>query len=195
VDSDALEIIIGAEAVVTVRVNSVVKTRVPKDYRIAQLDTKLRKERTRLEAKIQSDARRAGVPTPIIKAVDGFSITMEHISGPPVMGAMSDTVAEEIGAALCALHAAGIVHGDPTTRNMILSGGRIYLIDFGLSSYDRSLEARGVDVHVFFQTLKATEERYSALRDAFLAGYSRNCKDAPLILEKVNEIRERGRYL
>ncbi len=185
----------GAEAVVALRGHSVVKKRIPKDYRIAELDTKLRRERTRLEAKIQSDARRAGVPTPILEAIDSFSITMERIEGPPVSSVMSEAIAEDIGAVLCALHSAGIVHGDPTTRNMILSAGKVYMIDFGLSSYDRSLEARGVDVHVFFQTLQATDDRFPALRDAFLAGYARNCSNAALILEKVNEIKERGRYL
>jgi len=195
VDRDTLEVVTGAEAVVALRGHSVVKKRIPKDYRIAELDTKLRKERTRLEAKIQSDARRAGVPTPIIEAIDSFSITMERIEGPSVSSVMSEAVAENIGVVLCALHSAGIVHGDPTTRNMILSAGKVYLIDFGLSSYDRSLEARGVDVHVFFQTLQATDDRFPALKDAFLAGYARNCANAALILEKVNEIKERGRYL
>jgi len=195
VDRDTLKVVTGAEAVVALRGHSVVKKRIPKDYRIAELDTKLRKERTRLEAKIQSDARRAGVPTPIIEAIDSFSITMERIEGPSVSSVMSEAVAENIGVVLCALHSAGIVHGDPTTRNMILSAGKVYLIDFGLSSYDRSLEARGVDVHVFFQTLQATDDRFPALKDAFLAGYARNCSNAALILEKVNEIKERGRYL
>ena len=194
-DRDTLKVVTGAEAVVALRGHSVVKKRIPKDYRIAELDTKLRKERTRLEAKIQSDARRAGVPTPIIEAIDSFSITMERIEGPSVSSVMSEAVAENIGVVLCALHSAGIVHGDPTTRNMILSAGKVYLIDFGLSSYDRSLEARGVDVHVFFQTLQATDDRFPALKDAFLAGYARNCSNAALILEKVNEIKERGRYL
>jgi Kae1-associated kinase Bud32 len=195
VDRHKPEVITGAEAVVTLRSHSVVKTRVRKDYRIPELDTKLRKERTRLEAKIQSDARRAGVPTPIIEAVDGFSITMERIEGLPVSSSMNEAVAEEIGEVLCALHSAGIVHGDPTTRNMILSARRVYLIDFGLSSYDRSLEARGVDVHVFFQTLQATDERFDTLKGAFVSGYARNCLDSALILKKVNEIKERGRYL
>lgn len=194
-DRDTVGVVRGAEAVVAVCGHSVVKKRIPKDYRITELDTKLRRERTRLEARIQSDARRAGVPTPIIEAVDAFSITMERIEGPSVNTVLDEALAEDIGAMLCALHSAGIVHGDPTTRNMILSAERVYLIDFGLSSYDQSLEARGVDVHVFFQTLEATHDKFPALRDAFLAGYAKKCSNAALILEKVNEIRERGRYL
>ena len=45
-DRDTLEVVKGAEAVVALRGHSVVKQRVPKDYRIVELDTKLRRERT-----------------------------------------------------------------------------------------------------------------------------------------------------
>jgi len=43
--------------------------------------------------------------------------------GAPVDSVMNEAVAEDVGAVLCALHSAGIVHGDPTTRNMILAAG------------------------------------------------------------------------
>jgi Kae1-associated kinase Bud32 len=194
-DRKKLDVVTGAEAVIYLRPRSVIKKRIAKRYRITELDTKLRKERTKLEAKIQCDARRAGVPTPIIRAIEGFSITMERINGPSVRLVMSEPVAEKIGQTLCALHLAGIVHGDPTTRNMILSDERVYLIDFGLSAYDRSLEARGVDVHVFFQTLEASHQNFDSLKKAFLAGYSDKCSDCRQVLEKVKEIKERGRYL
>ncbi len=54
-DRDTLEVVTGAEAVVVLHGHSVVKQRVPKDYRIAEPDTKLRRERNRLEVKIQAD--------------------------------------------------------------------------------------------------------------------------------------------
>ncbi|MDD1725378.1 MAG: Kae1-associated kinase Bud32 [Euryarchaeota archaeon] len=189
------EVVIGAEAVVYIQAHSVVKKRVPKKYRTAELDIKLRKGRTKLEATIQSDARKAGVPTPIIREVNGFDITMERVEGHPVSLFINETIAEQIGEVLCTLHSAGIAHGDPTTRNMIVSNTRIYLIDFGLASYDRSLEARGVDVHVFFQSLEALHEDYRTLKKAFLAGYGKKCRDVEQIMSKVGEIERRGRYL
>jgi Kae1-associated kinase Bud32 len=194
-DQGITEVIIGAEAAVYIRAHSVTKKRVPKKYRTAELDIKLRKERTKNEAKIQSEARKAGVPTPIIQEVDGFDITMERIEGSPVHSVINETIAEQIGEVLCTLHLAGMAHGDPTTRNMIVSHKRIYLIDFGLASYDRSLEARGVDFHVFFQSLEASYEKYRALKKAFLTGYSKKCLDAEQVLSKVEEIKGRGRYL
>ena len=105
------------------------------------------------------------------------------------------TAGDQIGEVLSTLRSVGIAHGDPTTRNMIVSDKRIYLIDFGLASYDRSLEARGVDVHVFFQSLEASHEDYRALKKAFLAGYTKKCRDAEQVLSKVEEIKGRGRYL
>jgi Kae1-associated kinase Bud32 len=195
VDQGVVEVVTGAEAAVYLQAHSVIKKRISKRYRVAELDMKLRKERTKSEAKIQSDARKAGVPTPIIQEIDGFDIIMERIAGQPVGLVINEMIAEQIGEVLCTLHSAGIAHGDPTTRNMIVSGTRVYLIDFGLASYDRSLEARGVDVHVFFQSLEASHENYRELKKAFLAGYTKKCKDAEQILSKVEEIKGRGRYL
>ena len=194
-DQGIIEVVTGAEAAVYIQTHSVIKKRVTKKYRTAELDIKLRKERTKLEAKIQSDARKAGVPTPIIREVNGFDITMERVEGQPVSLVINETIAEQIGEVLCTLHSAGIAHGDPTTRNMIVSNTRIYLIDFGLASYDRSLEARGVDVHVFFQSLEALHENYRALKKAFLAGYGKKCQDVEQVISKVEEIKGRGRYL
>lgn len=194
-DQRMTEVIIGAEAVVDICADTVVKRRVAKRYRATEIDTKLRKERTRLEAKIQSEARRAGVPTPIIQAVEGFEITMERIKGSAVRFAINEIIAEQVGEILCALHRAGIVHGDPTTRNMIFSSGKVFLIDFGLSCYDKSIEARGVDAHVFFQALEASHENFLSLKSAFILGYAKRCPDVHQILDKVQEIKERGRYL
>jgi Kae1-associated kinase Bud32 len=194
-DQRVIERIIGAEAVVDICDDFVLKRRVAKKYRTPEIDAKLRKERTRLEAKIQSEARRAGVPTPIIQAVEGFEITMERIKGSAVRFAISETIAEQVGEMLCALHQAGIVHGDPTTRNMIFSSGKVFLIDFGLACYDTSVEARGVDVHVFFQALEASHENFISIKSAFILGYAKKCPDAQQILDKVHQIKRRGRYL
>jgi TP53 regulating kinase and related kinases len=194
-DQRVIERIIGAEAVVDICDDFVLKRRVVKKYRTTEIDAKLRKERTRLEAKIQSEARRAGVRTPIIQAVEGFEITMERIKGSAVRFAINETIAEQVGEMLCALHQAGIVHGDPTTRNMIFSSGKVFLIDFGLACYDTSVEARGVDVHVFFQALEASHENFISIKSAFILGYAKKCRDAQQILDKVHEIKRRGRYL
>ena len=60
----------GAEAVVSSVIfdgrESVLKERARKNYRVSELDKKLRSQRTRSEAKITGEARRAGIKTAAI---------------------------------------------------------------------------------------------------------------------------------
>src|SRR5580658_1783621 len=49
---------------------AILKDRDPKSYRPKALDERLRKERTRNEARLLADARRAGVRTPLVYDVD-----------------------------------------------------------------------------------------------------------------------------
>lgn len=184
----------GAEAVVEIGENEVVKTRVKKGYRIKELDDRLRSERTRAEAKIMSEARKLGIPTPIIYDVGRFDLVMERIRGDQLKAVISEKNARKAGVLIGRLHAGGIIHGDLTTSNMIVDGEKIYLIDFGLSFWDEMLESRGVDVHVFYQTLVSSHEGHQLLMDAFAAGYRSTFKGADEVLERVREIEYRGRY-
>jgi Kae1-associated kinase Bud32 len=92
---------------------------------------------------------------------------------------MKEVISQELsrdGVLVGRLHKGGLIHGDLTTSNMILKGdageaGAIYLIDFGLSFWDGTLEARGVDVHVYYQTLVSSHENHEALMEAFAEGY------------------------
>jgi len=100
-----------------------------------------------------------------------------------------------VGETVGKLHRGGIVHGDLTTSNMILTRGKICLIDFGLSFYEKIVEAQGVDVHVYFQTLESTHDQPEELMEAFVAGYTRAYPQAEAVLQRVKEIKARGRYL
>jgi len=190
-----MEIGRGAEAVITLEEGVVSKRRLPKGYRRPELDEHLRKERTLREAKITSEARRLGVPTPILKEVSRFELKMEHVVGWKLKSIITPELSEMVGELVGRLHAGGIVHGDLTTSNMIQSGERIYFIDFGLAFYDSSLEAKGVDCHVFFQTLHSTHDQAEELIAAFCVGYKRAYPGADAVLERVQEIKARGRYL
>ncbi len=192
-----------AEAIVEIQDEVVLKTRISKGYRIKEIDERLRRERTRKEARIISEARKKGVPTPIVFDVDDYVITMERIKDPTVRDIFNDEgipldekgrICEKIGEYVGRLHNAGIIHGDLTTSNMILSDEKIYLIDFGLSFFDSSVEARGIDVHVFFQSLRGTHDSHELLEKAFSIGYSRTFEKADEVLERVKVIESRGRY-
>ncbi len=190
-----MEIGRGAEAVLTAENGLVRKRRLAKSYRVADLDERIRAERTLREARITSDARRHGVPTPIISDVSRFDLVMERVDGPRLKDVITPALSEKVGEMVGRLHQAGIIHGDLTTSNMILCRDKIYLIDFGLAFYENSLEAQGVDVHVYFQTLESTHDRPQELIEAFGAGYARTFGDSGSVLKRVLEIKARGRYL
>jgi len=198
------QIAVGAEAVIERSGGRIVKRRVSKNYRIPKLDTRIRASRTRSEAKLISEARKCGVPTPIIYDVDTaeYTITMEFIEGARMKDVLDHSMSERIGELVGMLHGCGIIHGDLTTSNIILQHGggdgdsedRIYFIDFGLGYFEKNVESQGVDVHVLFQTFVSTHDG-SGLETAFSQGYRRKFQGADQVLTRVREIEARGRYL
>jgi Kae1-associated kinase Bud32 len=109
-----MEIGRGAEAVITLEEGTVRKRRIPKGYRLPELDELIRRERTIREARITSEARRCGVPTPIIKDVWRFDLMMEHVGGQKLKDVITSALSEQVGEMVGRLHKAGIIHGDLT---------------------------------------------------------------------------------
>jgi TP53 regulating kinase-like protein len=185
-----------AEAIVDIKGDFVYKRRVEKRYRVKEIDERIRKERTKSEAKIISEARRKGVPTPIIFDITDYEIVMERIEGDLAREVINKDISERIGELVGVLHKNGIIHSDLTTSNIIVGQDDIlYFIDFGLSFIESSTEARGVDVHVFFQSLGGTHESYEQLKKSFVKGYKRTFPNASQVLKRVTEIEQRGRYV
>jgi len=191
---EIIKIYFGGEAEVRIYEDRVEKIRRVKRYRIPELDESIRRRRTKIEARIISAARRAGVPTPIILDVSGDRIVMERVKGQPVKDAMSPEVAKEVGRMVARLHAANIIHGDITPMNLILSNGRIFFVDFGLAFFDQKIEPKGVDLHVFFESLKASYENWEELKKVFIEGY-KEYEKAEEVLRRAEEIEARGRYV
>ena len=188
----------GAEAVVMFRKGNAIKQRLSKTYRVPALDQKLIAERTRAEARLIHMARKGGVPTPIISDITHDSIVMQEISGTLLTHALSEANCEKAGEMVGRLHAAGIMHGDLTTSNMVLQEpeGRCVLIDFGLAQVTSEIEQRGVDIHVMFQTLTSTRPKDAGrFQSAFAKGYAATFAGAKEVLERGREIEMRGRYL
>jgi TP53 regulating kinase-like protein len=184
----------------------VFKRRVAKTYRIPDLDLYIRSSRTSLEAKLLSDSRRLGVPTPVVYLVDmgKTEITMSYIDGIPLkklipkMDLQSITrTFTAVGEAVGKLHRGGIVHGDLTTSNIIAKNDDLFFIDFGLGEYTVSLEARGVDLHLMLRTLESSHYTSSRVAfEGFVIGYSKIMGDeSKQVLSRVGEIRRRGRYV
>lgn len=184
-----------------------IKHRIPKKYRVTELDENLRESRTILEAKLLADAKRAGVPTPIVYDVDliEMKIIMEYVEGEMVKTFLEDIESDDmqkfcclIGEQIGKLHKFGIIHGDLTTSNMIRSPyDKIYFIDFGLGEYDLSTEARGTDLNLLFRTLQSTHHKISGKAfDSVIKGYKSVFNEfADEIIQRIEDIRRRGRYI
>ena len=191
----------GAEAILYREGEALVKERIVKGYRVKELDEKLRKRRTRLEAKILSRAKRAGVPTPSVIKTEDYKIVMEFIEGNRLKELLQtltteemERTAEEIGRLIGKLHSAGIIHGDLTTSNMILRE-KIYFIDFGLAFHSTSVEDRAVDLHLLHQAYQSTHFNFlEKLWEHTVEGYKETFKDWESVLKRLEQIRKRGRY-
>lgn len=114
----------GAEAVISLEDGKILKNRVSKGYRLKELDEKIRKLRTRSEAKI-IDKLGNVIPVPKIIESDEKekTIFMEYIQGEKLSENLEDLewkkICKGIGEIVSKLHNQDIVHGDLTTSNMI----------------------------------------------------------------------------
>ena len=190
----------GAEAIIIKSKNTIIKDRIPKSYRHPSLDKKLRKRRTKSETKLLTKAH-ALIPTPrVISSDNNSQITMEFISGKRLSDNLEkmknwQSVCKQIGSNLALLHDSGIIHGDLTTSNMILTHqSKLYFIDFGLGFHSDRTEDKAVDLHLIKEALEA--RHHTIFEKAFsnvLEGYktSKNYKKTTAQLEKVER---RGRY-
>jgi N6-L-threonylcarbamoyladenine synthase/protein kinase Bud32 len=110
----------GAEATVEIGDDRVTKRRLPKSYRHPDLDARLRRERTVLEARLTSEARSHGVPTPVVYDVDPEEgvLVFERVGEADLRERLTEDRVRDVARHLAAVHVAGFVHGDPTTRNV-----------------------------------------------------------------------------
>jgi len=195
----------GAEAVLYLEDNQLVKERIKKNYRLKEIDEKLRKLRTRKEAKLLNEAKRVGVETPKIFSIDekGFKIVMELIEGRRLKEFLNETnnenrrkVTEEIGKAVGLLHRNGIIHGDLTTSNMILKDNKIFFIDFGLGDFSNRTEDLAMDLSVLKEAFKSTHFKHlDLLWESFIKGYKLTNDKFNKVLDTLNDIEKRGRYV
>jgi TP53 regulating kinase-like protein len=186
----------------------VIKARLPKKYRPASLDAAIRGYRTAHEPQLMHEAKKAGVPAPTVFMVDvqNAAVTMEFVEGKQVKQLL-DCIARgerrelcfRIGELIGKLHGRGVIHGDLTTSNMILSGeGKVFLVDFGLGEKSMELEARGVDLHLLKRALQSTHYEFAEeCFESVMKGYASvlRAEETGKVLGKVRAIEKRGRYV
>jgi len=187
------------------------KHRLPKGYRIEQIDKKLRINRTLNEAKALIRVKNYGVKVPQVYEIDSenSTIVMKYIKGEKLKDALSlitkDTKVrylKELGRIIAILHKNGHIHGDITTSNVIITETQdIFIIDFGLHIYSDSIEDKSTDLHLFKRVLISSHGNdFNICFEAFLEGYrggygTEKKNECRKIIKNITIIETRGRYV
>ena len=188
---------------------ALVKERDLKTYRPKALDERIRRERTRNEARLLVDARRLGVRTPLVYDVDlvRHRLTIEELPGPTLRQILEDpsvppedvpVAVRSFGHALGLLQAGSIAHGDLTSSNVLFPEGPRgppAFLDLSMGTRSPGLEELGIDLHLVEEDLKALSGRSDVLVKAFHEGYAEgNPTGAKDVRARAKVIRGRVRY-
>lgn len=194
----------GAEAIIYLEGDRLVKERICKKYRVPELDLRLRKIRTQREAKLLENAQKAGMAVPRVYKTDmrSYKIYMEYVNGLPLKDVLDsadepslEEICGKIGRSLSVMHDANIVHNDLTSSNMLYAGGEVYCIDFGLGFTTTRIEDKAMDMVVFKRSLQvAHSHRFKTIWSALLAAY-KGTKQFSEIMGRVDLIERRARYM
>ncbi|MDD5331327.1 MAG: KEOPS complex kinase/ATPase Bud32 [Candidatus Nanoarchaeia archaeon] len=185
----------GAEAIIYRDNNKIIKDRIKKDYRIKEIDEKLRKFRTRREARV---LEKININKPKLISVDDkdMKIEMEFIKGDLLKDVFDKIknrkeICNQIGKQIKRMHDSNIIHGDLTTSNMILKNKEVYFVDFGLSFFSDKIEDKAVDLHLLKQAIRAKHYKnfYESFEEIF------NAYDpSKEFLRRFEKVESRGRY-
>ncbi|MDF2423581.1 MAG: KEOPS complex kinase/ATPase Bud32 [Nitrosopumilus sp.] len=182
--------------------NAILKIRKIKTYRNSSLDSKIRKQRTIKESQMLSLVKSFGIPTPLVYFVNlkKTSITMQEIPGKPVHDLSESKIiglSKDIGRLVGTLHKNGVMHGDLTTSNFILSQNTVFVVDFGLSQTSIKPEDHAVDLRLIKEILNSAHAKIMLPSwKNFLIGYKSIVGPdyCAKITKLVSEIEGRGRY-
>jgi len=193
----------GAEAVLMKKEADVlVKRRIEKGYRLKEIDEKLRKLRTRQEARLLEKASKI-INVPKVLNVDESNkeITMQFIPGQKLSQDLNsfplkkqEEICKKIGEEVAKFHDINIIHGDLTTSNMILKGEDVYFIDFGLGFTSSRPEDKAVDLHLLKQALEAKHFMHWKVLFEKIAGGYKKSKNHEKVLKQLEKVEKRGRY-
>jgi TP53 regulating kinase and related kinases len=187
---------------------AVYKLRKPLLYRLPDLDKLIRSQRTVHEAQMIHQSKLAGVSAPHLYYLSPPEalLVMEYLEGerlktlllgPGLTGERVKALGDAFGRSIARLHAAGIMHGDLTTSNVIVNGDVLSLIDFGLAIHSQRLEDQAVDLRLIKETLIGAHNTVSKqFLQSLLSGYSSvlGSARAEAATKKLAEIERRGRY-
>jgi len=181
---------------------SILKIRKRKEYRNEILDNRIRTLRTIREAKMISEVKSFGVSTPLVYFVDQkkFEIYLQFVEGRIVRDLSNIMIikeCEKIGKIVGTLHENGVMHGDLTTSNFILSRNKLVTLDFGLAQRTERVEDHAIDLRLFKEVLNSAHvEIVDEAWSSFLKGYGKivGNQRKEQVISQVSVIEKRGRY-
>ena len=185
----------GAEAKIYLIENKLRKIRIEKNYRIKEIDEKLRKKRNKREFKVYSKLYENGVnvPKPIELNEREFYFDFEYIKGSILKNTINETKIENAFKQIIKIHNLDIIHGDLTTLNMIDSDSKIYIIDFGLSEFTYKVEDKAVDLNLFFNCIKNEHPNLYKAKSKLEELYLNKANNSKNVIDRLNQIEKRGR--
>lgn len=196
-DPNSYEILAqAAESIIYHKDDVVVKKRIKKGYRISFIDDKLRKSRTKREAKVLKKIEDLNLSPKLIKVDEKDKIIfMEYVKGSKLVDCYKSEYAKEIGQIIAKIHNLDIIHGDLTTSNIILDeNNQLKLIDFGLSITSKKSEDKAVDLKLVFEAIKSKHnELYEVSRENIIKGYQEISNNSKAILKRLEIVEARGR--
>ena len=181
---------------------AILKDRKKKDYRNSLLDKRIRKKRTIRECEIISEVKSFGISTPLIYNMDikNCTIIMQYIVGTVVKDLSESKLIKscfQIGKIVGVMHKNGIMHGDLTTSNFIVSKEKMFVLDFGLANKTNKPEDHAVDLRLLKEILNSAHTKImNKAWSNFLKGYKSAVGTAYFskITNLVKVIESRGRY-
>ena len=195
----------GAEAILIHKDGKLIKRRIHKGYRSAELDKKIRTGRTRREAKILGKAYSI-IPVPKIISVNEKTseIDMSYVEGKKLSDHLDDfenkkalEICRIMGENIAKLHNQGLMHGDLTTSNMLFSEKekKLYFIDFGLGFHSERAEDKAVDLHLLKQALESRHfKKWESYFREVMKSYGKECRESQRVLAQFKKVESRGRY-
>jgi Kae1-associated kinase Bud32 len=187
----------GAEAKIFKKKDSILKDRIKKSYRLPQIDQRLRKSRTRSEAKILRKASGI-INVPKVIRVDDkkMNLEIEYIEGVKVRDLfdrddekLKQKVCRELGKTIKKMHQNDIIHGDLTTSNMIWND-KLYLIDFGLGKISIRVEDMAVDIHLLKECFRSKHHvHWQTYWNEFKKAYNQE-----KVFNQLERVEARARY-
>ncbi len=186
----------------------IIKNRIKKNYRISEIDEKIRKRRTKAETKLLKKASKIiNCPSPL-DFKDKYKIKMPFIKGKKLSEELDNfslkkqkSILNQIGKDIAKLHDNNIIHGDLTTSNMILveeglkiKNLKIFFLDFGLGFQNGKYEDKAVDLYLLKQALEAKHfKNWKILFIEFLKAY-KSSENYEKTLQRLKAVEKRRRY-